>query len=172
MKELTFENLTKRPEHQKSAERFIEVVMGEISPHFEALKITAVNQTEEDLNLFPGIIEAVKFEGDNEIVKVLSTMDSKTEARSAFCTEVFILILGNEIKLINKAARKISKKARQLNGEKTTDRGVNYYGPKKAMEKTYGKRPDINNLPLYQCYLGYTFGTPPPLYIIPESEPE
>ena len=172
MVELSYEKLTRQPEHLKSAERFIKIVMGEISPLFKTLKISAVNQTEEDLNQFPEIIEAVKLEGNNELVKILSTMDAKMEAKSAFCTEVFILILGNEIKMVNKVARKISKKARMLNGDKTTDPGINYYGPKKAMEKTYRKRPDINNLPLYQRYLGYTFGTAPTLHVRPESEPE
>lgn len=157
MPEYTYKNLSELPQHQQNAEHFIAGVLGQIASQFPGLKLEAVNQTMEDLAEFPGMSEAARLDGDSAMLEELREMDSETERESADSTRVSVTMTGDEKAQIEKAVKLIYEHARANYGKKQFDTGTGPYGPRQGLPKIIGHKPEQEDLPQWERYLGFIF---------------
>ncbi len=154
---MTKESYGQEPEHLKNANGFISAVVKDIAPQFRGLSIIAINQTEDDINSFPGMIEAARLEGDTSLLDDLKRDDRDAERESARSTSVFVSITGDDRGSIQRATGIIHERARRFRGRNTNDSGINQSGVRSGLEKVIGHRPEHEDLPLLQRYLSYLF---------------
>lgn len=157
MSELTYKNLTELPPHHQNAEKFIAAVLGQVASQFPDLKIEAVNQTAEDLAQFPDLAEAAKLEGYQEMVKEINRGDAENERESAESTRVSVSLIGDQKPLIEQATKIIHQQAKRNRGNNTDDSGIGNYGPREGLPKILGHKPELEDMPLWERFLGYKF---------------
>lgn len=151
------ENFLTESDHYKNANLFISSVLGDVVRRFNDLKIEANNETNEDLDMLPGMIEVARLEGDLSMTRELRDDDRNIESESASSTRVFVSINGDNKKRIQEATSLINKTARQFKGSLQNDSGTNQSGTGQGLDKILGHRPEHEDLPLLTRYLNYVF---------------
>lgn len=115
MAESTIAKLTEKPDHEKRAIQFINIVNLQIAWRHSELDILAKNATQAALGMY-WAEDSFRRKGNETLTRAAATTSRLSDIESAFQTQVSVLIDGDEEAKILEAKSEIDAAAIPLNG--------------------------------------------------------
>lgn len=157
MRKFDIEEIISGPEHSQNANTFMEFIENQLSNKFYDLRISVINCTVEELELFPQVIEETEAEGDIALSEELRRMDQEADIASIKNTEISAFIEGDEDARIEVATAEMNKKAEELHGKISIDTEIGDNPITEISSEALKKQLGLESLHLRQRYLTYEF---------------
>lgn len=145
------------PEHHQHAEALIAYVSGELVGRFPTVRFDVMNVTDDDVASSPGMIEAARLEGLEDLAADIERDGMQADIESALATQVRTFMYSDVLGDINHATDLLAKRAGQLRGNLTDDTGTIHSGTRRALDRILGHNPQHEDALQYMRAIGYKF---------------
>lgn len=142
------------PHHQHANAFMISAAF--MAQKFPEVEFDISNMTDTELRDFPGVIQAMKLDGQAANAKAEEADFAKAQKEALTSTKVFIGLLSNEAVELASAADALKKRAQELHGA-TDDTGTFKSKIGQTLEKVLGHSPQHEDAKTLGRYIIYTF---------------